>query len=106
MKGGGNGEEEGEGSGAGGGECGSVSENALVAVIVLIFALCRHLVAQRSAAVKFAKAVRADIEPLTSDVVEGGSCTTGQPSISAHTDASFARERERHGGDHGWFVSS
>jgi hypothetical protein len=101
LKGGGKGEEEGEGSGAGGGECGSVSENALVAVIVLIFALCRHLVAQRSAAVKFAKAVRATIEPLTSDVVEGGSCTAGQPSISPPKPF-FARERERHGGDHVW----
>ena len=94
MKGGGKGEEEGEGSGAGGGECGSVSENVLVAVIVLIFALCRHLVAQRSAAVKFAKAVRADIEPLTSDVVEGGSCTTAQPSISPR----FFFRTEQHGG--------
>jgi hypothetical protein len=70
----------------------------LAAVIVLILAICRHLVAHRSESVKFAKAVHAAIEPLTSDVVEGGSCTTGQPSISAHTDASFARDRERHGG--------
>ncbi len=69
---------------------------------LLIFAVCRHLVALYIAAVKFGQALRAAIELLTSDVMEGGSCTTGQSSISAQM---FARERERHGGDPGWFES-
>ena len=69
---------------------------------LLIFAVCRHLVALYIAAVKFGQALRAAIELLTSDVMEGGSCTTGQSSISAQM---FARERERHGGDHGWIES-
>jgi hypothetical protein len=55
----------------------------LVAVIVLILAICRHLVAHRSESMKFAKAVHAAIEPVMSDVVEGGHCTAGQSSISA-----------------------
>ena len=35
---------------------------------------------------------------MMSDVVEWGSCTAGQSSISPHTDSSFAREREARGG--------
>ena len=73
------------------------SEIALAALIVRIVAACRHLVTHRSAAVKFAYAVRATIEPLTSDVVDWGSCTAGQPSISP-LDSSFARDRQGHGG--------
>ena len=72
-------------------------EIALVAVIVLIFALCRHLGKHRSAAVEFAKALRAAIEPLMSTVVQGGSYTTGQPSISPPMLLSHANVRG-HGG--------
>ena len=84
-------------------ECG-VFRVALVAVIVLIFALCRYLVAHRRAALEFAQALRAAIEPLMSDVVEGGRCTAGQSSISAPMLLSHPNMSGT-GGNHGWLES-
>jgi hypothetical protein len=77
-------------------------EIAHVAVIVLIFASCQCLVAHRSVAVKFTKAVRTTIEPLTSDVVEGGSCTVGQSSMSPPMLLSHANVSGTRGITFGW----
>ena len=88
---------EGRGSRASAGSA-EVRRDRACSVVVLMYAVSRHLVAHRSAAVKFAKAIHAAIDPLMSDVVKWGSCAAGQSSMRPHTDASFAREHEGHGG--------
>ncbi len=90
---------EGKGAGAERAQgCAEVRRDHACSVVVLMYAVSRHLVAHRSAAVKFAKAIHAAIDPLMSDVVKWGSCAAGQSSIRPHTDASFACEHEGHGG--------